>query len=104
LKTPVAKILVSLILLFTFLTGQVIVFAHTHKADTHKARHYTTKDKSKNVEDCPICVHHGNVHILPEQSTFNFWALSNLFTPVAYTAIYQSIQLLISGNRGPPAL
>jgi hypothetical protein len=99
LKTPAAKILVSMILLFTFLTGQVIVFAHTHKAG-----HYTTKDKSKNVEDCPICVHHGNVHILPEQSTFNFWALSNLFTPVAYTAIYQSIPLILSGNRGPPAL
>jgi hypothetical protein len=104
LKTPAAKILVSLMLLFTFLTGQVIVFAHTHKADTHNARHYTAIDKSKNVEDCPICVQYGNVHLLPEQSTFFFWAFSSLFTPVAYTAIYQSIPLLLSGNRGPPAL
>jgi hypothetical protein len=96
----------SLLLLLTFIVGQVIIFAHTHSFDRQTVKHYAAqKDKSKVSEDnCPICVQHGNVQLLLQQQLFNFWALSSSYTPVAFTAIYQSIQLLLSGNRGPPAL
>jgi len=106
LKKRQAKILSSLLLLLTFVVGQVIIFAHTHKFDHQTAKHYAAqKDKSKVSEDnCPICVQHGNVQLLLQQHQFSFWSLSSSYTPVAFSAIYQSIELLLSGNRGPPAL
>jgi hypothetical protein len=105
LKNRTAKILTSLLLLLTFVTGQLIVFAHTHKTDTQHAKHYAQKDKSKISEDnCPICTQHGHIQLFLQHCQFHFWSVSSSYTPVAFTAIYQSIKLLLSGNRGPPAL
>lgn len=106
LKKRQAKILSSFLLLLIFITGQVIVFAHTHRFDHQAEKHYASKkDTSKVSEDnCPICVQHGNIQLLLQQHQFNFWSLSSSYTPVAFSTIYQSIELLLSGNRGPPVL
>jgi len=103
-KKRSVNILSSLLLLLTFITGQVIIIAHTHKSDRQAAKHYASqKDKYKVSEDnCPICVQHGNAQMLLQQHQFNFWSLSSSYTQVAFSAIYQSIELLLSGNRGPP--
>ncbi|WP_311953119.1 hypothetical protein [Mucilaginibacter terrae] len=100
-----AKILTSFLLLLTFVTGQVILFAHTHKTETQSVKHYAQKDKSKIADDnCPICVQHGNVQLFLQHHHFHFFALSSSYEPVAFATIYQSIELLLSGNRGPPAV
>jgi hypothetical protein len=105
LKNCSAKILTSLLFLLTFVTGQVIVFAHTHRIGSEHSKHYAQKDKSKvSEESCPICVQHGHVQLFLQQSQFHFWSVSSSYTPVAYVAAYQTVKLLLSGNRGPPAL
>ncbi|WP_345955383.1 hypothetical protein [Mucilaginibacter sp. PAMB04168] len=105
MKNRSAKILTSLLFLLTFVIGQVIVFAHTHKADTQHTKHYSSQQKSKIVEDnCPICVQHGHLQLFLQQYDFHFWSFSSAYKPVTHAVIYQSIKLLLSGNRGPPAV
>jgi hypothetical protein len=105
LKNCTAKILTSLLLLLTFVTGQLIVFAHSHNADILHAKHYAQKSRSNVADDkCPICTQHGNVQLFLQHGQFQFWSISSSYTSVAFTAIYQSVQLLLSGNKGPPAL
>ncbi|WP_342647614.1 hypothetical protein [Mucilaginibacter sp. CSA2-8R] len=100
----IAKILTSLLLLLTFVAGQVIVFAHTHQTDAQSAKHYSQKHPSKTTEDkCPICVQHGHVQLFLQQHHFYFWSVSSSYAPMACAVIYQSIKVLLAGNRGPPA-
>ncbi|UEG52325.1 hypothetical protein LLH06_15310 [Mucilaginibacter daejeonensis] len=101
-----AKLWVSMMLLFTFVAGQLILFAHTHKFDTRTAKHFAQKDRSRlSDDDCPVCAQHGNFQLLlPQNDVFQFWTLTSSYRPVAHAVQYQSIQLLLSGNRGPPTV
>jgi hypothetical protein len=93
-------------LLITFVSGQLILFAHTHKFDAPAAKHYSQKDKSKlSDENCPVCAQHGNAQLLlPQNNAFHFWSLTSSYRPIAPAVLYQSIELLLSGNRGPPTV
>jgi len=106
LRNQAAKILASMMLLLTFIIGQVIVFEHSHNAYHHSAKHFSSQTNKSTITEvnCPICAQHGKVQLILQQVSFHFWAVINPYTPIAYTVIYQSIKLLLSGNRGPPAL
>jgi hypothetical protein len=104
LNKRTAKILTSILLLLTFVAGQVMVFAHTHQTDTQSGKHYSNKHKSTTAEDkCPICVQHGHVQLFLQHYDFHFWSISSWYAPMACAVIYQSIKVLLAGNRGPPA-
>jgi hypothetical protein len=105
LKNRAAKILSSLLLLLTFVAGQVIVIVHTHKRTNEHTRNFTEKNKSGVTEDnCPVCIQHGHIQLFLYQSNFQFWSAESSYTPAFYKAIHHSIKLLLSSNRGPPAL
>ncbi|WP_295773189.1 hypothetical protein [uncultured Mucilaginibacter sp.] len=100
-----AKISTSILLLFFFITGQVIVFAHTHKVTPQLHKHYAQKDKSKISEDsCPICVQHGNLQLFLQHHQFYFFALTSFCETGEYVPVYNSIEILLAGNRGPPVV
>jgi hypothetical protein len=106
LKNSSAKILASLMMLLTFVIGQVIVFAHSHQNNAPHTKHYAQNAKAKTVDDnCLICAQHGQAQLFWQQpQQIFFWSVSTFYEYVNPAAIYHSVKLLLSGNRGPPAL
>jgi hypothetical protein len=101
-KKRSAKILASLMLLMTFVIGQVIVYGHNHKAE-QSISGYAKKGSKTTENKCPVCVQHGHVQLFLQTHHFFFFKEAGSYHEVTYVATYQSIKLLLSGNRGPPA-
>jgi hypothetical protein len=105
LKKRINKILASFILLLTFVIGQVIVFAHNHNAEAASINYAVKKHKASAIDaKCQICSQSGHVQLLLQTHQLFFYTTSQSHQFVVYTAVYQSIKLLLSGNRGPPAI
>lgn len=102
LKKQPAKILAAFLLLMTFVTGQLIVIAHTH-GKVEYARHQTKKDT--NDDKCRICDQNSHTQLFYQQQ-------QNLFTVAQVTInayqeyhyLYYSVKLYKSSNRGPPVI
>lgn len=104
-KRRYTKIWTSIWLLLVFITGQVIVFAHNHQAELPSSHYSVNKHKASTVDNkCQICLQSSNVQMLLQTQQLFFFTNSITHQYVSFTAIYQSIELLLSGNRGPPVL
>jgi hypothetical protein len=105
-KKRSAPILASLMLLFTFVIGQVIVFAHSHRGDASHTQQYAQNAKDKTVDDnCLICAQHGNATLFWQQpQQIFFWAVTSTHEHAGLAVTYRSVQLLLAANRGPPVL
>ncbi|MBS7565261.1 hypothetical protein KHS38_12680 [Mucilaginibacter sp. Bleaf8] len=104
MKKRSKNILSSIWLLLIFVTGQVIVFAHNHQSETSYIHYTINKHKSNAVDTkCQICAQSSHVQMMLQTQQLFFFTASITHQYVTYTEIYQSIELLLSGNRGPPA-
>lgn len=102
LKRKTYRVLASLLLLLVFVTGQAIVYGHTHHIN---ADHMHLSGKKVNTDSrCQICDQNAHVHLYLDLPPEFFFQLSYTNTTFFFVAAYQSIKLLLSGNRGPPVV
>jgi hypothetical protein len=106
LKSYKFHIICSRILLFCFVAGQVMLYAHQHSIDrVSAAPHSISKSVPQQTvqEKCSLCdVMHHNAMVAADSVYFNpVKVISHVFEQVRYS--FESIQLILSGGRAPPA-
>ncbi|NCD70810.1 hypothetical protein [Mucilaginibacter agri] len=103
IKQRATKTLVASMLLMTFLLGQLIVIAHSHKQgyDTHQGQ--TKKDNTD--EKCKTCAQNNHAQLFYQQQQDLFYvAVTPIKSYLYYQDSYYSVKLLQSCNRGPPVI
>jgi hypothetical protein len=105
LKTSKYHITCSWILLFCFVAGQYMVYAHQHSITTGVAiAHSISKKQAQQTvkEKCYLCdVMHHNAMVKTNQVRLNpITVITHVFKSVEYT--FTSLQLILSGGRAPP--
>jgi hypothetical protein len=105
LKTGKYHIIYSWILLICFVAGQYMVYAHQHNITKGIVKiHIVAKNVPQQTvtEKCGLCdVMHHNAMVKAGQVYFNpATAANHSFKSFEYN--FTSIQLILSGGRGPP--
>jgi hypothetical protein len=101
IKKQLAKILVASMLLMTFILGQLIVIAHSHK-QTY-ASHQSQSKKSDTDEKCKTCAQNSHAQLFYQQQQDLFTlAVVNVKCYQSPQNKYHSIKLHRCCNKGPP--
>ena len=102
LKKQPAKLLAAFLLLMTFITGQLIVIAHTHGKAEYSS-HQTKKDT--NDDKCRICDQNSHLQLFyQQQQTLFTVAQVTINAYQEYHHLYYSVKLHQACNRGPPVI
>ena len=101
IKQQSAKILVASVLLMTFILGQLIVIAHSHK-QTY-ASHQSQSKKGDTDDKCKTCAQNSHAQLFYQQQQDLFTlAVVNVKSYQSPQDIYQNITRQQFGNKGPP--
>ena len=88
-------------LLMTFVLGQVIVIAHSHKQAY--ASHQNQSKKDNTDEKCKTCAQHSHAQLFFQQQQDLFTlAVTNVNCYLSPQDSYNSIKLHRFCNKGPP--
>ncbi|MES2061461.1 MAG: hypothetical protein V4456_06040 [Bacteroidota bacterium] len=108
MKKSTYHIICAWALLFCFITGQFMVFAHQHNIT--KSIHASNCDDCHNTakqtfkEKCQLCdsMHHTNMELLSNVYHTPFTSVDHVFITFQYN--FKSISLILSQGRGPPVV
>ncbi|OKS84877.1 hypothetical protein [Mucilaginibacter polytrichastri] len=101
IKQRSAKILAASLLLMTFLLGQLIVIAHSHKQAYASHQNQSKKDNSD--DKCKTCAQnsHAQLFFQQQQDLFSL-AVTNVNCYQYLQDSYYGVNTHQSCNRGPP--
>ncbi|MFD0748945.1 hypothetical protein ACFQZS_02255 [Mucilaginibacter calamicampi] len=103
MKNRTTTILVAFGLLLCFITGQAIVFTHSHVASYSKTTPSKHSSSTSNEENCKICQANHNATALLSVDLNHTVIYGTAYKQVQATALsYQSISLVLAATRGPP--
>ncbi|QXV66380.1 hypothetical protein FPZ42_04580 [Mucilaginibacter achroorhodeus] len=108
MKKSIYHIICAWALLFCFVAGQYMVFAHQHHVNKHvhqlsqSDKH--NPDKQILKEKCEVCdsMHHDFMELFKPQFALHFSKTDRVYTFKQYH--FQSIGLILASGRAPPVI
>ncbi|WP_158557122.1 hypothetical protein [Mucilaginibacter conchicola] len=107
-KKSTYHIICAWALLFCFVAGQYMVYAHQHNANRHlhqlciDSKHHTKAQIL--TEKCEVCdsMHHDFMELVKPQFAVYFTKATRVYTFQQYN--FASIGLILASGRAPPAI
>lgn len=105
MKNKTTKIVAALGLLLCFITGQAIVFTHSHVVSYSKTTSSKHNPSTSNEENCKICQLNHHVTALLSIDLNQTIIYGTAYKQIKAAALsYQSISLVLAATRGPPRI
>jgi hypothetical protein len=101
-------ILFAWTLLFCFIMGQYMVYAHQHNITKTTHTHTTQDDKNSSKqsvkEKCELCdsMHHNTMELASQVNYTPAISVDHVYITFEYD--FKSIALILSSGRGPPVI